>query len=133
MVILDTSVVLKWIVAEADSDAARRFRSKHVSGEEAVIVPSLLFYELANVLRYKEEIPDRAVIELLGIIDALELSVINPQLPELEETLLYARDKDISVYDATYVVLARRMLCSVVTADAKLVKKVSESFVRLLV
>lgn len=133
MVILDASVILKWLLSEEGSEAARELRDRHISGEEHIIVPSLVFYEIANVLRYKTELPDEEIVELFEVLNDLEFSGMHPSFPELEETMLYARSKRISVYDASYVVLARRVGCSLITADSRLLNSVTESFVELLV
>lgn len=132
MVILDASVILKWLIPEVDSRRALLFQVRHLSGEEHIVVPSLLFYEVANVLRYKENIPDDELVELYEILGDMELTATHPSFQELEETVLYARIKGISVYDATYVELARRLGCELRTADERLAKTVQEPFVKLL-
>lgn len=132
MVVLDASVILKWLVSEEGSEAALRIRDSHVKGEELVIVPSLLFYEVANVLRYNDKLPDKELADLYEILRDLELSSIHPSLPELEEAMLYARVKEISVYDASYVVLAKKLGCNLITADVRLIRVVSEPFVMSL-
>lgn len=132
MVILDASVILKWFVAEEGSENALRFRDRHVSGEERIIVPPLLFYEIANVLRYQEQLPDDELLTLFEILKDFEISTIYPSFSEFEETMLYARSKKISVYDAAYIVLARNIGCELITADQRLVRTVDESFVKPL-
>ena len=132
MVILDASVILKWLIPEADSEKALVFRDRHLSGEEHIGVPSLLFYEVANVIRYKQDLPDEELIDLYDIFGSMELIATNPSFQEMEETMIYARQKGISVYDATYVVLARRLGCDLVSADERLVRAANEPFVKLL-
>ncbi len=51
MIVLDASVVLKWIFDDEDGGvSAARWKDAHVAGHEIVAVPDLLFYELGNVL-----------------------------------------------------------------------------------
>ena len=132
MVILDASVIFKWLVSEEGSDAALRYHDDHVRGEERIIVPSLLFYEIANVVRYNDNVPDDELIQLFDILNDLELSAIHPSFSEFKEAVLYARAKNISVYDASYVILAKRLGCKLATADQRLAKAVNESFVKVL-
>lgn len=132
MVVLDASVILKWLVSEKDSDAALRLRDYHVQGKESIIVPSILFYEVANVLRYNKNIPNEELIALLEILHNLELVATHPSFPELEEAAIYAREKNISIYDTSYVVLAKKIGCDLITADRRLVKAASEPFIKLL-
>lgn len=129
MVILDASVILKWLVDEEGSKEALLFRDRHVRGEERIIVPSLLLYEIANVLRYREGLPDEEILNLFEIIKDLELSAVHPSFSEFEEAMLYARSKSISVYDASYIILAKNLGCSLITADRRLVQSVYEPFV----
>lgn len=97
MVVLDASVILKWLVTEEDSAAALRFRNRHATGEERIVVPSLLFYEVANVLRYHQTLPDEELLALFEILKDLELSPLHPSFSELEQATVYARMKHISV------------------------------------
>ena len=132
MVVLDASVILKWLVNEEGSEDALRFRDRHVKGEERIIVPSLLFYEVANVLRYREELPEEELLILFEILNDLELSAVNPSFSEFKEAMLYARVKQTSVYDAAYVVLAKNLGCELITADKRLERTVNEQFVKCL-
>ena len=51
MIVLDASVVLKWIFDDEDGgEQATRLKDAHVAGHEIVAVPDLLFYEIGNVL-----------------------------------------------------------------------------------
>jgi len=52
MSILDASVVLKWFVNEADSGQALKLREDFYAGKREIVVPDLLFFEIANALRY---------------------------------------------------------------------------------
>ncbi|MBI3273622.1 MAG: type II toxin-antitoxin system VapC family toxin [Candidatus Colwellbacteria bacterium] len=133
MVVLDASVILKWLLPETGSENALRFRDQHISGEERIIVPSLVFYEIANVLRYHTKISDEELVSLFEIFNDLELIAINPAFSDMTDTMLYARHKNVSVYDAVYVVLAKRLDCSLVTADERLARMVNEPFVTILV
>ena len=49
MTVVDTSVVLKWLLAEP-SEKARAVLEKHLDGSDRLIAPELLYYEVGNVL-----------------------------------------------------------------------------------
>jgi len=56
-VVPDTAVVVKWFRhGEVLADHALALRSAYVDGRMQVSVPASLAYELANVLRYKDEL-----------------------------------------------------------------------------
>jgi predicted nucleic acid-binding protein len=61
-VVLDTSVILKWFRQEEIlADQALRLRQAYLAGQVTISVPTLLAYELANVLRYKRELTTEQV------------------------------------------------------------------------
>ena len=73
MIVLDSSVALKWIFADEDgAEHAVRIRNEHVSGTNEIAVPSLFFYEIANVLATKVKLSPEAALE--AIKSAMELS-----------------------------------------------------------
>jgi len=56
-VVPDSSVVLKWFRrAEAGLEQAEALRQAHLEGQIVFIVPDLLLYEIANVLRFKSDL-----------------------------------------------------------------------------
>ena len=56
-VVLDTSVVIKWFrQGEVLADQSLALRKAYLDGQIEITVPSLLAYELTNVLRYKGDL-----------------------------------------------------------------------------
>jgi predicted nucleic acid-binding protein len=132
MIVLDTSVVLKWLLPEEESAEAEALLARHRHGTEHIIAPTLLHYEVGNALRYKHVVSDADVSHLLRILEEIGLTTLHPSTSEMAETILYAREKDISVYDASYITLARRLGCLCVTADKKLYHLIAEPFVQVI-
>jgi predicted nucleic acid-binding protein len=50
--VVDSSVVAKWFLTESGSDKAIQLRDEFATGRLELAVPSLLFYEVMNTLRY---------------------------------------------------------------------------------
>jgi predicted nucleic acid-binding protein len=48
MSIVDASVVLKWFLQEDDQEKDDLLRQKHIMGEDRLIAPDLLLYEVSN-------------------------------------------------------------------------------------
>ena len=69
VLILDTSVVIKWYrQGEGLADRALALRDAYLDGQIAIVVPSLLAYELSNVLCFKQDLTTedvKAAIESL--------------------------------------------------------------------
>jgi predicted nucleic acid-binding protein len=128
MIVLDASVALKWIFGDEEGgEKARRYREGHVTGEETVAVHSLFFYEIANVLATKTRLNTKDAAEALSLMWDFDLEVFSLGPDEFLEGMILARQYGITLYDAAYIVLARKLGCPFVTSDRKLYRKVKES------
>lgn len=125
MIVLDSSVALKWIFADEDgAEHAVRVRDEHVAGTNEIAVPSLFFYEIANVLATKVRLSPEEALEAFELISAFELNVHELDSPDYLEAMTLAMGHRISVYDASYHVLANRLGCRFLTADRMFWEKV---------
>lgn len=126
MIVLDSSVALKWIFADEEgAEHAERVRAEHVSGKNEIAVPSLFFYEIANVLATKVKLSAAEALEAFELISAFEFNVHELDNTEFTEAMTLAMKHKVSVYDASYHVLAARLGCRFLTADRKFWEKVS--------
>jgi predicted nucleic acid-binding protein len=127
MIVLDSSVALKWIFADKDGVAqALRVRDEHIAGKNEIAVPSLFFYEIANVLATKVKLSTEEALAAFELIGAFEFYAHELNSSEYLEAMTLAMQHKISVYDASYHVLASRLGCSFLTADRKFWEKVKE-------
>jgi len=125
MIVLDSSVALKWIFADEEgSEHAMRVRDEHVSGKSEIVVPSLFFYEIANVLATKAKLSAAEALEAFELISAFEFSVDEFENSEYMEAMSFAIKHKVSVYDASFHLLAMRLGCLFLTADRKFFNKV---------
>ena len=125
MIVLDASVVLKWIFdAEDGGDRAASFKDAHVSGHEIVAVPDLLFYEIGDVLATKTRLSEAAIAEAFSLLWEFSLERFDLGLEEFQGSLALSRKYKVTLYDAAYVELGRRLKCPFLTADKKLYEKV---------
>lgn len=131
MIVVDASVVYKWIVDEEgrDTQSARKLRDDYLNGKIQVTAPDILLYEIANIFAYKTHLTARDGLRAWRSFLLLEIPVTSATPPFITETLKYSQKYGISVYDASYIALAKKRNCFFVTADAKLVSRVSLSFV----
>lgn len=127
MIVLDSSVVLKWVFDEEDGyERAIKFRWMHISGEEVVVVPSLFFYEIAIVLATKTRLSNTEVDDFFLTFWSFDLEVFNLGLDEFLSGITLSRRYGITLYDAAYIELARRLKCNFITADRRLYERVKE-------
>ena len=125
MIVLDASVVLKWIFDdEAGAESAACLKDAHAAGQEIVALPDLLFYEIGNVLATKTRLSEAAIAEAFSLLWEFSLERFDLGLEEFQGGLALSRKYKITLYDAAYVELSRRLKCPFVTADKKLFDKV---------
>ena len=124
MIVLDASVVLKWIFGEEEGgEKARLYKEGHVTGKEPVAVHGLFFYEIANVLATKTRLSTKDAAEAFSLIWNFDLEVFSLGLDEFLEGIILSRQYTITLCDAAYVVLARKLGCPFVTSDRSLYEK----------
>lgn len=114
--VVDSSVAAKWLLPEADSDAAARLLE---DDDVAFHVPELFDAELGNVLWKRVQRRE------LSTADAAETVALVNRIPAtrhthadlLEHAFALAVELSISVYDALYVSLALVLDAPLVTSD----------------
>jgi predicted nucleic acid-binding protein len=115
--VVDASVAVKWYLPEIHDAAAQRL----LTGQEALLVPDLIFPEVGNILWKRVragqilETEAEAVLQSLG---ALPL-VVSPSWPLVVPALTMACQAQRTVYDSLYLELAVRERAVMVTADEK--------------
>jgi predicted nucleic acid-binding protein len=133
MIVLDASVILKWFLIEEGRDIALMILDRHVDEDEQIAIPELLYYEFGNIMALKAELSEDKVIESIAFLFGFNLKVISLSQQEYIGAIRLSRLYKISVYDASYIVLAKSLNVNFVTADEKLAQKMKDmSFVQTL-
>ena len=125
--VVDTSVAFKWArqaMEEEYIEQAIAILERHLQGEVEIHIPSLLYYELGNLLRLKGNLVTVAKEEILGNFFAIDLVVYEMDAHLALDTLSLADRHKITFYDAVFVALAQAIGCEFVTADKGLFKKI---------
>ena len=133
MIILDASVVVKWFSEEEYTEKALEIRERIRMGEERVIVPDLLLYELANALKYNPSFDANDVSDALTSIFDMDVDIVTP-IPEIiNSAVTLAFEHNITVYDAFYIALAKETELTFITADRRLYERVRDlDFVKFI-
>jgi predicted nucleic acid-binding protein len=133
LLVLDASVAVKWFLPPRDEDlvpeALSLFR-RHQAGEIQFVVPDLFWVEFASVTwkavrRRRWEFAD-AKRTLSDMLSYRVATVPTNQL--VEQALEIASTYNRAIYDSTYVALAMRTRCDMITADEKLVNALGSRF-----
>lgn len=124
--VLDTSVILKWFSAFGESDLhqALQLREKMFDGSVLFIVPELLFYEMANALRYSPNLSERDVNDALDSILDMGFEVRRVDKKTMQDAIRIAFKYNITVYDAYFIALSRVEGKALITADYRLAERV---------
>ena len=115
--VLDTSVALAWYLPETFSDAARRWQTKLLRDEVSLCVPSLHYWEFANVLRTyvrRGELEQELAYEIYTM--HLEAPLVTVE-PDRTQILARAFEYGATLYDAVYIALCLSLEVPLVTAE----------------
>ena len=122
--VIDASVAIKLVVPEERSMQAVAFQSS-----QRLAAPDILFSECANTLWKKVrrgELSETDAGEALDVLTDMDVQVVPCRELALEALMLSLR-LDHPVYDCLYLCLALRLETAVVTADERLLRKLSQS------
>lgn len=133
MIIVDTSVAIKWLRAdeEGHEDALQIYKN-HIESAEEIVVPALFYIEAANALATNKFLSDDDIAEGMEFLFEAHFAQQNITKKMVVEAALLAKKYHVSVYDMLYAVIARAKNTTLVTADERFVKSVNFSFVKLL-
>ena len=126
--VVDSSVVIKWIVPQAYSEKAEEVLVAYQAGELRLLAPDLLNAEVGNILwKYHrfQGLTKSDVQEALEAFKDLDWSIVPSNLL-LDDALNLAIDYGRTLYDSLFVALAIREGCQLITADERLVNAVAQ-------
>lgn len=133
MIVVDASIAFKWY-AEGEPDFAAAFRllEAHLLKKQVIIAPELLLYELANAWSTKARLDEKqAKLNLQNFRDA-RIQIQPYTFERIAKAIEFSKQYHVSVYDASYAILAKEKGCTLITADSKFVQQVNLSFVHSL-
>ncbi len=132
--VLDASVIGKWMLPPEHEELhfeARTWAARYERGDLSIIVPDLLWIEVANILwkavRKSRITKQFAKMAIVGLRDR-ELTTIESTPGLLDAALEIALAYNTSVYDSIYVALAKKTNALLITADRKLANAVAGSY-----
>lgn len=115
--VLDTSVSVAWYLNEAFSPSAREWQDRLLSGKVRLIVPSLHYWEFANVLRtlvVRGELGQELAFEIYNLHLDAPIEILDPDRGSVLKTAL---DYGTTAYDATFIDLALSHEAKLITAE----------------
>ena len=123
--VLDTSVIVKWFSKdEDDAEHADKLRHQILAGLCKIIIPDLLFYELANALRHNPNFTVKDVQASLDSVFNMDFDVRKVDSSLIEVAIDIAFKWNVTVYDAYFLALSQLESKPFVTADYKFTRRI---------
>lgn len=130
MVVVDTSVAYKWFSPENEELLQEAITLLKNSSD--ITAPDLIIYELANSWSTKTKLKTAQIKIFLKDLEETNIKIESVNFEIIRKAVDFSKKYHVSVYDASYAVLAQEKGCNFVTADSKFVKKVKLPFVKHL-
>ena len=132
--VVDASVCIKWAFNEEGSEMARQMLQDYRDNKILLVSPDLWEYEITNVLASAVK---RKKISSTQSFNFLELFLESkPEMVSISDILNHclenAQKYEISAYDSAYVTLAKENNMVLISADDKLVAKVNNPKIAIL-
>lgn len=124
--VVDASFAGAWILPDEDSGQADEILRAVLEGEATIAVPDLWSYEMVNLLtvaKRRGRFAEEELTTALGLIQRVPCVFYdhNSQLARHRITQFASRFT-LSAYDASYLELADRLQCSLLSLDQRLNK-----------
>jgi len=125
VVVVDASIALKWILNETDSSKALTLLADWNDREIEVYAPSLLVYEVTNVLYRRVRKGEMPFYDARRGLTEIIYKVVEIEFPEDPAFNIRAMELGQkfglpAAYDAHYLALAESKECELWTADTRL-------------
>lgn len=129
LAVVDASVAVKWFNVEEFSENAEKLKDKHLKTEITLVSPVLMIFEVLNALRYNPDLGANDVKDAFDDLLGIQIKLY-PVDEWLSGAVSMAYDNGLTIYDASYVALAKHLDCTLYTADSKIWDKVKLDNIR---
>ncbi len=123
--VVDASFILDFLLPDEQSAYVIKTFEEYKKDQITLIAPIILPFEIANGLKYAiktKRINQKMALELLEIFLSLKIDLLNSDIYEILEAAL---EKELSIYDASYITLSQQENLPLLTLDEKLRKLTS--------
>jgi len=124
IIVVDASVIVKWYVEEEDTKIALQLRRDYENGIIDIWSTHLMPYEVLNAVRYSQDLGQNEIERVSESLALFQIGLYplldgNLRGPCIKMAFKYG----ITIYDASYVALAKSLDKILYTADEKLYSK----------
>jgi len=129
VIVADSSALTKYLTREEGCTLIRRYL------EEGCVTLELAFKEISNALRKRVtrgELDAEYAVKVLSVLAALEIIKVADQRKLLPDAFTLAVKRNVTVYDALFVALAKEAEAPLLTADKTQAKAGREEGVKVI-
>lgn len=131
--VIDSSVVFKWFSkSEIDRELALKLINEHINGKIQLSSPDLILYEITNAWATKSTLSVLEIEINLKKLEEANLKLLPIDYKFIKKVVKFSKQYNVSVYDATYAVIAEEKGCDLITADDKFADKTNLHFIKKL-
>lgn len=137
MIVFDASVALKWYFEEPGAEAAKAELIRH-GGE--IVVPGVFLVEVsaalvrqANVNKLRRDTMEAALEHILTLFTEQFITVRETETEEMARAARLALDLGHPLKDCTYLALALKMGCELLTSDRRFAEKAKSEWPKIRV
>jgi len=126
--VIDTSVLIKWFIKEIKRESALKIRDSYLKGEIKLIAPDLILYEFLNALKYIKQHNEEEMKTIFEVIMNYDIDLYLMDKELAEEAIEIAQNSELTIYDSSYLALAKLKEGKLITADEKLIKNCPKTY-----
>lgn len=118
--VIDASFVLDFLLPDEQSPYVIKTFEEYKKGQITLVCPVILPFEVANGLKYavkSKRIKENVASELLEAFLKLDIGLLQINL---EKALYVSLEKELSIYDASYITLSQQENLALLTLDERL-------------
>ena len=127
-IVVDASILVKWYISEAHSDKALVLRDRLVNGEIELAAPSLISYETLYALKYSSLFSTSQLKDIANSIRNYGIHFYGLDAKTSELTIEASEKNGLTVYDGSYLGLAKSLSTEFITADQKLIDRLTDEY-----
>lgn len=129
-VVIDTSVAIKWFFPEAGFKKTLELKDKHINKEISIYSRDLFLYEFTSAFKnYSiEKIEEKDFSLAVSPLLSLKIKFLPLKFKEMNKLFSLSRKLSvlISIYDGSFILLAKNLKAPFYTADKKLFLKIRD-------
>jgi len=123
VIIVDASIIVKWFLEEPYSDEALKIRDDYIRRIIRIATPSLIEYEVLNALKYSNVYSMDELKEIGVALNKYGFDTYELKGKFKEKAIEIAMKHNITIYDSSYIALAKILKTVLYTADNELIRK----------